>query len=167
MLLTYISYSGLLKNTERTVWSSLEAYTDKMSKVTGDLNDTPFDVEHIEDIAQQVSETYEEFLSYSGLLKNTEQTVWSSLEAYINKMSKVTGDLNETLFDVEYVEDIAQQIPSSNLDAEYLRKRYATLLWNYGVKKTKKIYSSDHGDPPRPRPFYVPPTDKSNILAIE
>ncbi|KAF3626484.1 hypothetical protein FXO38_29231 [Capsicum annuum] len=51
MLPTYISYSGLLENTERTVWSSLEAYTDKMSKVAGDLNDTPFDVEYIEDIA--------------------------------------------------------------------------------------------------------------------
>ncbi|KAF3634504.1 hypothetical protein FXO37_26453 [Capsicum annuum] len=72
MLPTYISYSGLLENTERTVWSSLEAYEDKMSKVAGDLNDTPFDVEYIEDIAQQVSESlycgvfvaaYAEFLS--------------------------------------------------------------------------------------------------------
>ncbi|PHT68044.1 hypothetical protein T459_27531 [Capsicum annuum] len=59
------------------------------------------------------------------------------------------------------------QIPSSNIDAEYLRKRYATLLWNYEVKKAKKVYSSDHDDPPRPRTFYVPPTDDSNIVAIE
>ncbi|PHU07825.1 hypothetical protein BC332_24314 [Capsicum chinense] len=57
MLPTYISYSGLLENTERTVWSSLKAYKDKMSKVAGDLNDTPFDVEYVEDIAQQVSES--------------------------------------------------------------------------------------------------------------
>ncbi|PHU26728.1 hypothetical protein BC332_05060 [Capsicum chinense] len=66
----------------------------------------------------------------------------------------------------EFLSD-QMQIPSSNLDAEYLRKRYATLLWNYGVKKAKKIYSSDHEDPPRVRPFYVPPTDESSILAIE
>ncbi|PHT94434.1 hypothetical protein T459_02316 [Capsicum annuum] len=52
MLPTYISYNGLLENTERTVWSSIEAYKDKMSKVVGDLNDTPFDVEYIEDIAK-------------------------------------------------------------------------------------------------------------------
>ncbi|KAF3661368.1 hypothetical protein FXO38_11728 [Capsicum annuum] len=120
---------GLLKNTKRTVWSSLEAYTDKMSKVTGDLNDTPFDVEHVEDIAQQDCGVF--------------------VAAY-----------------AEFLSD-QMQIPSSNLDAEYLRKRYATLLWNDGVKKAKKIYSSDHDDPPRPRPFYVPRTDKSNILAIE
>ncbi|PHT34115.1 hypothetical protein CQW23_25915 [Capsicum baccatum] len=66
----------------------------------------------------------------------------------------------------EFLSD-QMQIPSSNIDAEYLRKRYATLLWNYEVKKIKKIYSSDHDDPPRQRPFYVPSTDESNIVAIE
>ncbi|PHT49791.1 hypothetical protein CQW23_09538 [Capsicum baccatum] len=95
MLPTYISYSGLLKNTERTVWSSLESYKDKMSNVTGDLNDTPFDVEYIEDIAQQVS-----------------------------------GSLDCGVFMAGYAEFLSDQIqiPSSNLDAEYLRKRYTTLL---------------------------------------
>ncbi|PHT77269.1 hypothetical protein T459_20791 [Capsicum annuum] len=134
MLPTYISYSGLLENTERTVWSSLEAYKDKMSKVAGDLNDTPFDVEYVEDIAQQVS-----------------------------------GSLDCGVFVASYAEFLSDQMqnPSSNLDAEYLRKRYAILLWNYGVKKVEKIYSSDHDDSPRVRPFYVPPTDASNILAIE
>ncbi|PHT29330.1 hypothetical protein CQW23_31075 [Capsicum baccatum] len=58
MLPTYISYSGLLKNIERTVWSSLESYKDKMSNVDGDLNDTPFDVEYVEDIAQQVNGSF-------------------------------------------------------------------------------------------------------------
>ncbi|PHT90850.1 hypothetical protein T459_05963 [Capsicum annuum] len=105
-----------------------------MSNVAGDLNDTPFDVEYVEDIAQQVS-----------------------------------GSLDCGVFMTGYEEFLSDQmqIPSSNLDAEYLRKRYATLLWNYEVKKAKKIYSSDHDDPPRVRPFYVPPTDESNILAIE
>ncbi|KAF3667544.1 hypothetical protein FXO37_09979 [Capsicum annuum] len=129
MLPTYISYSGLLENTERTVWSSLESYKDKMSNVDGDLNDTPFDVEYVKAIAQQDCGVF--------------------IAAY-----------------AEFLSD-EMQIPSSNLDVEYLRKRYETLLWNYGVKKAKKIYSSDHDDPPRVRPFYVPPTDESNILAIE
>ncbi|KAF3666805.1 hypothetical protein FXO37_10349 [Capsicum annuum] len=115
MLPTYISYSGLLENTERTVWSSLESYKDKMSNVAGDLNDTPFDVEYVEDIAQQVS-----------------------------------GSLDCGVFMAAYAEFLSDQmqIPSSNLDAEYLRNRYTSLLWNYGSKKAKKIYSSDHDDPP-------------------
>ncbi|PHT94514.1 hypothetical protein T459_02396, partial [Capsicum annuum] len=115
ILPTYISYSGLLENTERTVWSSLESYKDKMSNVAGDLNDTPFDVEYVEDIAQQVS-----------------------------------GSLDCGVFMAAYAEFLSDQmqIPSSNLDAEYLRNRYASLLWNYGFKKAKKIYSSDHDDPP-------------------
>ncbi|PHT98187.1 hypothetical protein BC332_32859 [Capsicum chinense] len=92
------------------------------------------------------------YISYSGLLENTEKTVWDC-----------------GIFVAAYAEFLSDQmqIPSSNLDAEYLRKRYATLLLNCRVKKAKKIYSSDHDDPPRVRPFYVPPTDASNILAIE
>ncbi|PHT60557.1 hypothetical protein CQW23_02920, partial [Capsicum baccatum] len=115
MLPTYISYSGLLENTERTVWSSLESYKDKMSNVAGDFNDTPFDVEYVEDIAQQVSRSLD-----CGVF----------MAAY-----------------AEFLSD-QMQISSSNLDAEYLRNRYASLLWNYGFKKAKKIYSSDHDDPP-------------------
>ncbi|PHT42420.1 hypothetical protein CQW23_16445 [Capsicum baccatum] len=87
MLPTYFSYSEFLKNTERTVWSSLEAYTDKMSKVIGDLNETPFDVEYGEDIAQQVSESLD-----CGVF----------VAAY-----------------AEFLSD-QMQISSSNLDAEYL-----------------------------------------------
>ncbi|KAM3342771.1 hypothetical protein P3S68_027737 [Capsicum galapagoense] len=73
------------------------------------------------------------------------------------------------VFVAAYVEFLSEQmlIPSSNVYAKYHRKRYATLLWNYGVKKAKKIYSSDHDDSPRPRPFYVPPADDSTIVAIE
>ncbi|KAF3670614.1 hypothetical protein FXO38_06996 [Capsicum annuum] len=73
------------------------------------------------------------------------------------------------VFVATYTEFLSNQmqIPSSNLDTEYLRKRYASLLWNNGVKKDNKIYSSDHDDPPRPQPFYVPLTDECNILSIE
>ncbi|KAF3619746.1 hypothetical protein FXO38_32754 [Capsicum annuum] len=54
MLPTYLCDSGFLKNTERTVWSILEEYTDKMSQGIGVVNENPFDVEYVEDIAQQV-----------------------------------------------------------------------------------------------------------------
>ncbi|PHT59599.1 hypothetical protein CQW23_01962 [Capsicum baccatum] len=95
MLPTYISYSGLLENTERTVWSSIKAYKNKMSTVAGDLNDTPFVVEYIEDIAKQVSGSLD-----CGVC----------VAAYAKFLSD------------------QMQIPSSNHDAEYLQKRYATLL---------------------------------------
>ncbi|KAF3684386.1 putative protein EIN4-like [Capsicum annuum] len=88
----------------------------KMSKVAGDLNETPFDVEYIKDISQQVS-----------------------------------GSLDCGVFVAAYAEFLSNQmqIPSSNLDTEYLRKIYASLLWNYGVKKANKIYSSGHDNPLR------------------
>ncbi|PHT68706.1 hypothetical protein T459_28193 [Capsicum annuum] len=103
------------KNTE-VLNELLNAYTDKMSKVAGDLNETPFDVEYIKDISQQVS-----------------------------------GSLDCGVFVAAYAEFLSNQmqIPSSNLDTEYLRKIYASLLWNYGVKKANKIYSSGHDNPLR------------------
>ncbi|PHT53607.1 hypothetical protein CQW23_08069 [Capsicum baccatum] len=113
---------------------SRKAYTDKMSQGFGALNLNPFDVECVEDIAQQLSE-------------NLDCRVF--VEAYD-----------------EFLSD-QMQILSSNVDVEYLRKRYATLLRNYGVKKAKNIYTSDHDDPPRPRSFYVPLTDESNIVPTE
>lgn len=44
---------------------------------------------------------------------------------------------------------------------------YASLLTNYGVIKPKKLYDSNNDDPPRPRPSYVPPLDKSEIISSE
>ncbi|PHT51913.1 hypothetical protein CQW23_06375 [Capsicum baccatum] len=55
MLPTYLRDNGFLKNTEQTVWSSLKAYTDKMSQCIGAVNQNSFYIEYVEDIAQQVS----------------------------------------------------------------------------------------------------------------
>ncbi|KAM3248811.1 hypothetical protein P3L10_010580 [Capsicum annuum] len=55
MLPTYLNDSRFMENTQRTVWSSLEAYADKMNQGVGALNQNPFDVEYVEDIAQQIS----------------------------------------------------------------------------------------------------------------
>ncbi|KAF3655083.1 hypothetical protein FXO38_11893 [Capsicum annuum] len=57
MLPTYLCDSDFMKENERTVWSSLEAYTDKMIQGMGIVNQHPFNVEYIEDIAQQASES--------------------------------------------------------------------------------------------------------------
>ncbi|KAF3677582.1 hypothetical protein FXO37_04755 [Capsicum annuum] len=95
MLPTYLNDSRFMENTQRTVWSSLEAYADKMNQGVGALNQNPFDVEYVEDIAQQIS-----------------------------------GSLDCEVFVAAYAEFLSDQmqIPSSNVDAEYFRKRYATLL---------------------------------------
>ncbi|PHU30460.1 hypothetical protein BC332_02553 [Capsicum chinense] len=63
-------------------------------------------------------------------------------------------------FDVEYVEEIAQQpigsldcglfvakYLSDGLDAGLLRKRYANLIWKYKKEKAQKAYASDIKDP--------------------
>ncbi|PHT38283.1 hypothetical protein CQW23_21856 [Capsicum baccatum] len=89
------------------------------------------------------------YLCDNEFLKNTERTVWSSLEAYTDKISQDIGAVNQNLFDVEYVEDIAQQVSESL------------------VKKARKNYASDHDDPSRPRSIYVPPADDSTIVVIE
>ncbi|PHT37926.1 hypothetical protein CQW23_21499 [Capsicum baccatum] len=57
MLPTYLCDSEFMKENERTVWSSLEAYTDKMIQGMDIVNKHPFNVEYIEDIAQQASES--------------------------------------------------------------------------------------------------------------
>ncbi|PHU21637.1 hypothetical protein BC332_06744 [Capsicum chinense] len=57
MLSTYLCDNEFLENTKRTVWSSLEAYIDKISQDSGAVNQNLFDIEYVEDIAQQASES--------------------------------------------------------------------------------------------------------------
>ncbi|PHT70872.1 hypothetical protein T459_25976 [Capsicum annuum] len=74
------------------------------------------------------------------------------------------------LFDVQYVDENAQQIigrldcgpflatyaeylsdglqvPNDGLDVGLLRKRYAALLWKYGEAKSQNLYATDIKDP--------------------
>ncbi|KAH0722118.1 hypothetical protein KY289_005162 [Solanum tuberosum] len=115
----------------------------------------------------------------SGFFDHFERTDWSSLDAY---KDKETGSLLEPKhpFLVEYVQDIIQQgsdtldcglfvaafveflsdeIPmqSNNFRSDYLRSRYAALLWNYGSEKAEAGYVSDNDDPAKPRGHFTPP----------
>ncbi|PHU29956.1 hypothetical protein BC332_02049 [Capsicum chinense] len=47
-------------------------------------------------------------------------------------------------------------IPSSGIDAQYHRLRYATLLCKYGSEKVENGYFSENDDPPRPRSSFTP-----------
>ncbi|PHU30207.1 hypothetical protein BC332_02300 [Capsicum chinense] len=122
---------------------------------------------------QKLAKILPTYLDMSVFLDQKICTDWSTIEAYRDKM--------DNLFDVEYVEGIAQQpigsldcglfvaayteyfsdelqVPNDELDAGLLRKRYATLLWKYREAKAHKPYASDIKDPRR---------SKSNSIASD
>ncbi|PHU14554.1 hypothetical protein BC332_15759 [Capsicum chinense] len=106
------------------------------------------------------------YLDMSGFLDQKVRTDWSTIKAYLDKMSN--------LFDVQYVDEIAQQtigsldcrpfvaayaeylsnglqVTNDVLDAGLLRKRYTALLWKYREAKDQKPYATDVKDPRRPK----------------
>ncbi|KAH0666441.1 hypothetical protein KY285_027647 [Solanum tuberosum] len=128
------------------------------------------------------------YLHDSGFFDKTGRTDWTSMEAY---KDKETGDLlgPQQSFEVEYAQGIMQQqsnsldcgmyvvafaeylsdeinIPSINFRSDYLRNRYATLLWKYGMDKFKAGYVSDNDDPTRPKSFYTIPAE-GGLINIE
>ncbi|KAF3646974.1 hypothetical protein FXO38_18874 [Capsicum annuum] len=111
---------------------------------------------------QKLAKILPTYLDISSFLDQKVWTDWSTIEAYRDKMGN--------LFDVEYVEGIAQQpigilncslfvaayveylsdelkVPNDGIDAKLLRKIYATLLWKYEEAKAQKPYASDIKDP--------------------
>ncbi|PHU10220.1 hypothetical protein BC332_22080 [Capsicum chinense] len=126
----------------------------------------------------------------NGFYDKTERTDWPSLEAYKGKITQQTGLVNEISFDVDYVQNFPQQA-SDSLDcgvfvcvyAEILSEglqvhscgfdvasqcaRYASLLWHYGVEKTNEGYTSDNGDPPRPKKSVIEVIETSAIVTLE
>ncbi|PHU22641.1 hypothetical protein BC332_07748 [Capsicum chinense] len=93
------------------------------------------------------------------------------------------------LFDVQYVDEIAQQtigsldcdpfvatyveylsdglqVPNDGLDAGLLRKRYVDLLWKYGEAKAQKPYATDVKDPRRPKPNSIA-LDEEQLVHID
>ncbi|KAH0717026.1 hypothetical protein KY285_013057 [Solanum tuberosum] len=128
------------------------------------------------------------YLHDSGFFDKTERTDWAALDAY---KDKETGELLglQHSFEVEFAQDIMQQqsdsldcimyvaayaeflsdeinIPSTRFRSDYLRKRYATLLWKYGMDKAKAGYVSDNDDPTRPTNDYTSPA-KDGLINVE
>ncbi|KAF3684096.1 hypothetical protein FXO38_00455 [Capsicum annuum] len=135
----------------------------------------PFEGRHFEPSSeiQKLAKILPTYLNMSGFLDQKVHTNWSMIEAYRDKMAN--------LFDVQYVDGIAQQtigsldcgsfiatyveylsdglqVPNDELDAGLLRIRYAALLWKYGEAKAQKPYATDVKDPRRP---------KSNSIALD
>ncbi|PHU23152.1 hypothetical protein BC332_08259 [Capsicum chinense] len=118
------------------------------------------------------------YLSDNCFYEKTERTDWPTLEAYKEKLAQQTNLVNEIPFDVDYVQNIPQQasdkilsegkqVHSCGFDAVSQRACYALLLWHYGVEKANEGYTSDNGDPPRPRNSVLKEIDASAIITLE
>ncbi|PHT72733.1 hypothetical protein T459_23518 [Capsicum annuum] len=97
------------------------------------------------------------YLSDNVFYDKTERTDWSSLEADCG------------VFVCAYVEILSEglQVHSCVFDATSQRARYSSLLWHYGVKKANEGYTSDNGDPPRPRKSVIEEIYASAIVTLE
>ncbi|KAM3321696.1 hypothetical protein P3S67_002847 [Capsicum chacoense] len=58
MLPTYLSGNDFYDKTERTDWPSLEAYKGKITQKTGLVNEISFDVDYVQNIPQQASDSF-------------------------------------------------------------------------------------------------------------
>ncbi|WMV07630.1 hypothetical protein MTR67_001015 [Solanum verrucosum] len=69
------------------------------------------------------------------------------------------------MFGVSFAEFLSDEINMSydSFGSDYLRKRYATLLWKYGLNKVKAGYVSDNDDPPRLKSVLNPATENELV----
>ncbi|PHT78864.1 hypothetical protein T459_16916 [Capsicum annuum] len=125
MLPTYLDISGFLDQKVRTDWSMIEAYRDKIGNL--------FDVEYVEEIAQQT-----------------------------------IGSLDCSLFVAAYAEYLSDelQVPNDRLYARLLCKIYAALLWKHREVTVQKPYASGIKDTRRRKPNFIAPDD-GQLVHIE
>ncbi|KAF3619316.1 hypothetical protein T459_16048 [Capsicum annuum] len=57
MLPTYLSDNDFFEKTERADWTSLKAYNDKLGPYTQFINQNSFDVDYVQNIPQQASDS--------------------------------------------------------------------------------------------------------------
>ncbi|KAH0722563.1 hypothetical protein KY290_005214 [Solanum tuberosum] len=137
---------------------------------------------------KQLSIILPNYLHNSGFFDKMERTDWAAPDAY---KDKETGELlgPQHSFEVEFTQDIMQQqsnipdcgmyvaafveflsdeinIPSTRFRSDYLRKRYATLLWKYGTDKAETGFVSDNDDPTRPKNDYTSPA-QDGLINVE
>ncbi|KAF3638105.1 hypothetical protein FXO38_23410 [Capsicum annuum] len=92
------------------------------------------------------------------------------VDAHLFGLSKssttIIGYWDCGIFVDAYAEILSEglKVHSCGFDVESQRARYASLLWHYGVTKTKEGYSSDNGDPSRPINSILQSIDESAML---
>ncbi|WMV09471.1 hypothetical protein MTR67_002856 [Solanum verrucosum] len=125
------------------------------------------------------------YLIDNGFFEKIDRTHWSELDEY---KAKEIGTLLEPHhpFKVEFVQDIMQQrsdsmdcgvyvatlaefqsnllvIASDCFHSDYLRNRYASLLWRYGSDKAESGYVSENDDPRKPKGQVTPPSEEDLV----
>ncbi|KAF3683254.1 putative protein EIN4-like [Capsicum annuum] len=104
------------------------------------------------------------FGSSNGSLRN-----WIFHNQKNQEQNQLVTNLDWGIFVPAYAEILSegQQVHSCDFDAGIQCAHYASLLWHYGVTKTKDGYKSDNEDPPRPRNSYLQTIDESALVTLE
>ncbi|PHT33980.1 hypothetical protein CQW23_25780 [Capsicum baccatum] len=73
------------------------------------------------------------------------------------------------IFVCAYAEILSEglQVHLCEFDSACHRARYASLLWHYGMEKANEGYTSDNGDPPRPRKSVIEEIEANAIVTLE
>ncbi|PHT52019.1 hypothetical protein CQW23_06481 [Capsicum baccatum] len=73
------------------------------------------------------------------------------------------------VFVCAYAEILSEglQVHSCGFDDACQRARNASLLWHYGVEKANEGYTSNNGDPPRPRKSVIEEIEANAIVTVE
>ncbi|PHT53239.1 hypothetical protein CQW23_07701 [Capsicum baccatum] len=74
---TYLSDNCFYEKTERTDWPTLEAYKGRLAQQTDFVNEIPFDVNYVQNIPQQASDSLEDYgvfiCAYAKILSEGKQ----------------------------------------------------------------------------------------------
>ncbi|PHU28758.1 hypothetical protein BC332_00851 [Capsicum chinense] len=73
------------------------------------------------------------------------------------------------VFVCAYAEILSEglQVHSCGFDSTCQHTRYASLLWHYEVEKENEGYTSNNGDPPRPRKSVIEEIEANAIVTLE
>ena len=110
------------------------------------------------EVAHQQSDNYYRYLQTNkqdSLLALFSETFYAETDtaALLKAIDQIKNELGEIVF-AEYLSDEIN-ISSVSFQSDYLRNRYGTLLWKYGMDKVKAGYVSDTDDPARPKSDYT------------
>ncbi|KAG5611111.1 hypothetical protein H5410_022392 [Solanum commersonii] len=125
------------------------------------------------------------YLLDTKFFEKIERTNWAELDAYKDKESGTLLEPQHS-FKVEFSQDIIQQnkdcglyvatfaeflsdqlvISPDGFCSNYLRNRYATLLWRYDNDKAEGGYVSENDDPQKPKGQFTSPPEK-DLIHIE
>ncbi|KAK4729711.1 hypothetical protein R3W88_022699 [Solanum pinnatisectum] len=106
---------------------------------------------------KKLSQILPNYLHDSGFFEKSERTDWAALDVY--------KDNDCGMFVATFAEFLSDEINMSydSFGSDYLHKRYATLLWKYGLDKAKAGYVSDNDDLPKLKSVFNPAAENELV----